>query len=112
MGKRLVAAARAGVISLLYIDIGDVVRQEQFFVGMNFLPILPLQILFGDEVGGSQHTNDKAAGAGERVKNMHILGGETGNFEFLAKQPVGALVDEIHHLHRGVDNAGLLGLAF
>ncbi len=55
-----------------------------------------------------QQPGDKGAGAGKRVNDMHALAAQ-GLAELFLQQVVDAMQDEVHHLHRGVDDAQPFG---
>ena len=60
------------VVHGFYIDIGNIVCEQDNFVTMNFREILALHI-FGLNKTGLEQASDESAGAGKWVNDMHIL---------------------------------------
>ena len=70
-------AALTGVEDVLDVDCGDVVGEEDDFVGVEFAGVLAQEVVAADEAEVAlKEAGDEGAGAGEGVEDMHALIGE------------------------------------
>ena len=95
--------AAPAVERLLDVDGGDVVGQQHQLVGVQFRAVFPFQVRIADQ-SRLQQAHQKDAGAAERVQYMDALVAQA-LAERLAQRMVGARQNEIHHLHRRIDDA-------
>ena len=66
---------QSGVISVFDVDCGDVIGEQDNFVGVQFVQVLVEQIFRTNQAGLNQ-SRDKSARARERVDNVNVFVGE------------------------------------
>src|SRR4051794_16266119 len=74
--ERHIVPSSDAVISGLNVDGGDVIRQKNYFVRVNFVLIFVLQFVWLDEAGLKQ-SRDEGSRAGEWVKDVDALTSES-----------------------------------
>ena len=79
--RRLVFAYHGIVIGVFDIDGGDVVGQQDNFVGVYFVLVFAGQVLLVDQ-SALQEARDKGAGAGEGVEDVNIFIGRVRSNSF------------------------------
>ncbi len=90
-------------VGRLDVQIGDVIRQDRDFVGVQFFQILVLELgRLPAEV--FEQLADEGAGSRRRIENLHILVDQVAA-EVLLAQPVGRLDHEAHDFVGRVDDA-------
>ena len=81
-------------VTVLYVQVGDVVGQDSHFVGVDLVQVLVLQPVGGQVV---DQAGDEGAGACRRVEDLHVVVGQAPA-EVILQQVIRAPDDEIHHL--------------
>ena len=90
----------------LDIYIGNIVSQQDYFVGMNLRTVF-MRHIFGADKPRLQETCDECTRPSKGVKDMYIFVGE-GGAKLCFQNIVYAVENEVHTLHRGIDGAEFL----
>ncbi len=72
IARRAASSANEAVEGLLDVDRGDVVGEQDDFVGVQLMLILAQKVPNGDKAA-LQQTHNERAGAGERVEDLDVL---------------------------------------
>ena len=99
-------AAHDVVIDALDVDVGNIVSQEDYFVAMNLVLVLAPQVFLLDESALHQ-ASDECARSHKGVEDVYILLSQR-RVEVLTQDVLDRMDDEIHALHRRIDNAKFL----
>ncbi len=95
------------MVDRLDVDGGDVVRQQHNLVGVDFVAVLVRQ-LFRLDQATLQQTRDEGPGPGEGVDDVHPLAAQR-LAELGLQEMSDAVDDEVHDLHRRIDDTEALG---
>ena len=107
--ERLVCAALFAAAVERFLDMhgGDVVGQQDDFVGVQFVLVFAGEVGVGDQAGLEQ-AGEEDAGSGEGVEHVDAFAAEAAA-ELLAQHAVGAMQDEIDDFDRRIDDAQAVG---
>ena len=105
--ERLVISAHEVMKNGFNVDGGNVVGQQDNFVGVDFVLVFVGQLLFTDQAA-LQQSCDEGAGAGEGIENMHILATQALT-KLVLQGIVDAIDNKINHFNGGVHNAQPFG---
>ncbi len=95
------------MIDGLDVDGGDVVGEQDDFVGVDLVFVFVRKLFRADEAT-LQEAGDEGAGARERIDDVDAFAAK-GLAEFLLEQIIDAVDDEIDDFHGGVNDAEALG---
>ena len=106
----LVFVCRQVVVGGFDVDGGDVVGEQDDFVGVYFGAVFLRQASARDDAA-LQQAGDEGACAGERIKDVHTFILQAA-VEFAAQDVFHAVDDEVHDFDRGVNDAEAFGHAW